>query len=244
MPFIFQLFLSVFILPAPVAPESAITTNVEAMATSDFLVGKHNYYTDTAFTEIPENMAYRSKMFLLNEVYQSYFKMYTAAKKDGVQLKIISAARTFEEQSWIWEDKWKKNKIKYPVESDLSAYIMQYSAMPGTSRHHWGTEVDLNSTSDSYFATATGKKVYDWLQLHASQYGFCQTYDSKGMSRSTGYNEEKWHWSYFPISDQFMKKYAQKVNYSHIQGFLGDNTAKELDVIANYVLSISASCGK
>ena len=217
---------------------------IETIATPDFLVGRHDYYKDTSFTEIPEHMAYRSEMYLLNEVYTAYFQMYSAAKKEGITLKIISATRTFEEQRWIWDDKWKKNAAKYPADTSLARFIMQYSAMPGTSRHHWGTEVDLNSTSDSYFATAAGAKVYQWLQENAGKYGFCQTYDSKGVSRHEGYNEEKWHWSYFPLAGQLLTKYAEKVNYTHIQGFLGDETASKLHVINSYVLSISNDCEK
>lgn len=224
--------------------DKTINKTAEKILTPEYLVGKHDYYNDSLFTEIPAHMAYRTKMYLLDDVYDAYFKMYQAAKKDGVSLKIISAARTFEEQKWIWEDKWKKNKAQFPADTSLSKYIMQYSAMPGTSRHHWGTEVDLNSTSDSYFATATGAKVYEWLVNHAGTYGFCQTYDNKGMSRHSGYNEEKWHWSYFPISDSLLTQYAKMVQYAHIQGFSGDNTAKELDVISNYVLSISHECEK
>jgi len=237
--FLWMLFAS---NPNVVVDEPA--SKIASVASADFLVGKHNYYIDSAFVEIPEHMAYRSKMYLLNEVYANYLAMYQAAKKDGVNLKIISAARTFEEQTWIWEDKWKKNKVKYPADTVLSAFIMQYSAMPGTSRHHWGTEVDLNSTSESYFESATGKKVYYWLIKNAPSFGFCQTYDTKGLARSTGYNEEKWHWSYFPLSDQFLKNYATKVDYSHIKGFLGDQTALKLDVISNYVLAVSAECKK
>ncbi len=237
-------FILILFAANPVVEANEPSNKIASFATADFLVGKHNYYSDSAFVEIPEHMAYRSKMFLLTEVYTNYLAMYQAAKKEGVNLKIISAARTFEEQTWIWEDKWKKNKVKYPADTVLSAFIMQYSAMPGTSRHHWGTEVDLNSTSDSYYETATGKKVYEWLVQNANSFGFCQTYDSKGMARTTGYNEEKWHWSYFPLSEQFLKNYASKVNYSHISGFLGDQTALKLDVISNYVLAVSPECKK
>ena len=186
--FYFQLFL-----PAD-ADVTGSPAAISKLSSPEFLVGKHNYYTDTNFVEIPAHMAYRTEMFLLDEVYTAYFEMYQAAKKEGVNLKIISASRTFEEQRWIWEDKWKKNKATYPADTSLAKFIMQYSAMPGTSRHHWGTEVDLNS--------------------------------------------------YFPIADPLLKTYEELVEYSHIQGFSGDNAAAKLDVINNYVLSISHECEK
>lgn len=212
--------------------------------TANFLTGKYDYYTDNHFVEIPEAMAYRKKMFLLQETYDAYNKMYLAAKKDGINLKIISAARTFTEQSWIWEDKWKNNKTKFKSDNELAAYIMQYSAMPGTSRHHWGTDIDLNSTSASYFNSGTGLKVYNWLSANAETYGFCQSYNSKGIDRATGYNEEKWHWSYFELANRFQSKYQNTVNYSHISGFSGDVTAESLSVINNYVLAVSNNCSE
>lgn len=219
-----------------------ISTIKDEYITAQFLTGKNNYYTDTNFIEIPENMAYRKKMYLLKETYTAYNKMYLAAKKDGINLKVISASRTFEEQSWIWEDKWKTNKSKFDTDNALSSYIMQYSAMPGTSRHHWGTEVDLNSTSASYFASGYGLKVYTWLSKNAATYGFCQSYNEKGTERDTGYNEEMWHWSYYSLANRFLEGYKKKVDYSHITGFSGAVTAKSLGVIDNYVLAISNNC--
>ncbi|MFI5172682.1 MAG: M15 family metallopeptidase, partial [Chitinophagales bacterium] len=221
-------------------PEPAV--KIYGMDTPEFLTGKNDYYSDTNFIEIPASLAYRTKMFLLKDTYSAFSKMNTAAKKDGISLKIISAARTFEEQKWIWEDKWIKYKQSQPGETQRAEYIMHYSAMPGTSRHHWGTEIDLNSTSENYFKSGTGKKVYDWLVKNAGTYGFCQTYDEKGAGRSVGYNEEKWHWSYYPLSNKLLKKYKEKVKYADIKGFSGDGAAEDLDVINNYVLSISNDC--
>lgn len=244
MNFVFICVFNLSVLFAPANETEMHASFVKKIASPEYLVGKHDYYVDTNFVEIPANMAYRTKMFLLDEVYAAYYEMYKAAQKEGIHLKIISASRTFEEQKWIWEDKWKKNKATYPADTSLAKFIMQYSAMPGTSRHHWGTEVDLNSTSESYFTTATGAKMYKWLTEHAADYGFCQTYDSKGVGRKSGYNEEKWHWSYFPIADPLLTKYAEMVQYTHIQGFLGDGSAQKLDVIDNYVLAISHECKK
>ena len=32
--------------------------------------------------------------------------------------------------------------------------------MPSTSRHHWGTDLDLNNLNNSYFTSGKGKKIY------------------------------------------------------------------------------------
>ena len=83
--------------------------------------------------------------------------------------------------------------LEVPEPVERARMILTYSSMPGTSRHHWGTDMDLNKDNNGYFATGEGLKVYEWLQAHAHEYGFCQPYTPKGPNRPEGYNEEKWH---------------------------------------------------
>lgn len=220
--------------------EITVSLNFEEVD-SDFLTGRKNYYTDENFMEIPAYQAYRKEMFLLKDTYHAFAKMYDAAKADGITLKIISASRTFDEQKNVWEDKWKKNATAYPDPVERAQYILQFSAMPGTSRHHWGTEIDLNSLQNSYFETAAGKKIYDWLQTHAHAYGFCQTYNSYTI-RGGGYNEEKWHWSFYPISDSLLTLFKQKVDLRNMHGFSGVETAGQLHVLSDYILKINYEC--
>lgn len=114
--------------------------------------------------------------------------------------------------------------------------------MPGTSRHHWGTDIDINSVNNSYFNSSKGIKVYNWLVDNAANYGFCQTYTPKGESRENGYEEEKWHWSYMPLAKDYMELFKNEVTYSDLKGFAGDETAEKLKVIENYVMSINKDC--
>jgi len=114
--------------------------------------------------------------------------------------------------------------------------------MPSTSRHHWGTDIDLNNFNNSYFESGEGLKVFEWLEQHAHEYGFCRPYTAKDSLRPNGYNEEKWHWSYTPLSDKFTDIAAQHLKDNMIQGFLGSQVADELDVVENYVLGINHGC--
>ena len=167
--------------------------------------------------------------------------MFRAANKEGVRLVIVSATRNFDYQKKIWEDKW-NGKVKVeakdlstiPDLNERARLILLYSAMPGTSRHHWGTDIDLNETESEYFETAEGKKVYDWLTAHATEFGFCQPYVSKVNGR-TGYEEEKWHWSYLPLSKNLLEEYKKQIQYEDITGFSGNETASSLQVIEKYV---------
>jgi hypothetical protein len=109
--------------------------------------------------------------------------------------------------------------------------------MHGTTRHHWGTDIDINSLENSYFKSGAGKKLYDWMLLHAAEYGFHQTYTDKSKGR-TGYEEEKWHWSYLPLSGPFLEEYKKQISYTDITGFSGSQVAAELKVIETYVQGI------
>ena len=120
--------------------------------------------------------------------------------------------------------------------------ILEYSAVPGTSRHHWGTDIDINGVDPKYFETAEGEKVYAWLTENAPLFGFCQSYTLKGQDRPTGYYEEKWHWSYLPLAKIFTEEYKNLIKEEDITGFLGDKYVVGQDLINNYVLGINPDC--
>ncbi len=200
--------------------------------TKKFLLGKVNQRQDSDFIEIaPQHTPY--KLRLLKETYSAFISMYEAAKKDGIELKIISAARTYNDQCLHWNAKWKKLTPHPDLNDDLkkTLYLLRYCSLPGISRHHWGTEIDLNSLKPSYFETQTGKKVYDWLLQNANSFGFYQPYTSRtSPNRAKGFFEEKWHWSYRPLSAPFLVKYKELVTPDDITGFTGDNTVKHLNL--------------
>jgi LAS superfamily LD-carboxypeptidase LdcB len=176
--------------------------------------------------------------------------MYKAAKKEGITLKIISATRPFLHQKRIWEAKWSgvrkvegKNlseTIKNPVERALK--ILEFSSMPGTSRHHWGTDIDINTLTNEYFEKGQGLSEYNWLVANAASFGFCQPYSPKGADRKEGYNEEKWHWSYLPLAKKLTDQYKLRLKDKMINGFKGAETATEIGVIKKYVLGINQDC--
>ena len=204
-----------------------------------YLLGKFDPSADERFVKPDDRHtsgAARSQ-YLRKETYEAFVRMAEAAEKDGVKLIIISATRNFETQKSIWERKW-RDEAAVANPADRARKILQYSSMPGTSRHHWGTDVDLNSLNNEYFSSGEGLKIYEWLTAHAHEYGFCQPYTSKATGRS-GYEEEKWHWSYTPLSVPFLNQYLNTVTVADITGFQGSETAAAIDVIKNYVAGVS-----
>jgi LAS superfamily LD-carboxypeptidase LdcB len=207
-----------------------------------YLLGQFNPAQMTYFTVVPENYSVSGyTMYLRTETLNAFLNMAQAAEKDGVELKIASATRNFDYQKNLWNNKW--NALPSTMDGLIKfKTVLEYSAAPGTSRHHWGTEIDINNANPQYFNTEEGKEVYDWLSKNASLYGFCQPYIAKGTDRPTGYNEEKWHWSYIPLSKNFTEEYAQIISPSDINGFNGDQYVPDLNLINDYVLGINPEC--
>jgi len=116
--------------------------------------------------------------------------------------------------------------------------ILQYTSMPGTSRHHWGSDIDIYSVEPEFFDYKEGSDIYNWLKMNASKYGFFQPYTPYNDKRKKGIREEKWHWSYKPISEVCLKKYLENIHYTNISGFIGSEYAKEIKIIEDYVKSI------
>lgn len=185
---------------------------------------------------------------LQTDAYQAFSKMRDQAKKEDIHLNIISSTRNFDRQKQIWENKWSgetkvsgydKNEFLKLDDKAKAKAIMLYSAMPCTSRHHWGTDFDLNSLEPSFFLTTEGIKIYKWLVENATTFGFFQPYTPKNKSRPNGYEEEPWHWSYYPIAQNYLETYNKTIGYSAIQNFSGAYLAQELHVIEHYVNGIA-----
>jgi zinc D-Ala-D-Ala carboxypeptidase len=223
-----------------------------AMAQVDtlaYLLGKFDAAQHPDFVPVPASMASVDGMHLRRETMEAFQRMREAAAKDGVRLVVISATRGFARQKGIWEGKWSGSRkvngrslnTAIPDPAARALEILRYSSMPGTSRHHWGTDFDINSLSPAYYRSGEGKRIYDWMLKHASDYGFCQSYTPKGSDRPHGYEEEAWHWSYRPLSSRFLDLYRQQVRPEHITGFDGADALPFSEVL-RYVECVAPAC--
>jgi zinc D-Ala-D-Ala carboxypeptidase len=239
--------------PAPlmVAQEAIITTTIAADSTKtpvqiyplNELMGRINQATHPDFRLIKKPYTQLGEMYLRTAAAAAYEEMWHAAQRDGVYLTVVSSTRNFDRQTAIWNGKWAQLAKKRINGAEKAKQIMLYSAMPGCSRHHWGTDIDLNSLNNTDFsAGAKWNKTYEWLVKNAASYGFCQVYSARSTGRSTGYEEERWHWSFTPLAKVMLEQYVGQVQVSDIKGFEGSAHATELDVIKNYVLGISEAC--
>lgn len=223
---IFVLLLIVF----PLWGASPGETYRKAELLGDFEPSQHG-----DFEVIPSKMADQGGRYLRRETLKAYRKMWRAAQKDGIELRIISATRNRLYQKKIWQRKWLTFRGSA---QEKVLKIMEYSSMPGTSRHHWGTDFDLNALQNDYFESGEGAEIYAWLQENAGSYGFFQPYTAFNPWRDTGYREEKWHWSYYPLANRFQRAYSYVVSYQDLKGFPGWEWAEELDIINRYVMGV------
>ncbi len=235
--------------PAPV-DTAVVEDSFPEWLNLGYVCGNFNPDTSSLFAIVPDSMADRSGLYLRKEALAAFRQMRAAAQSDGINLIIRSATRNFTYQKGIWEAKWTGQKkvdglnlasaIKDPYRR--AEKILLYSSMPGTSRHHWGTDIDLNAFNNNWFTYGKGLKLFRWLGKHAAEYGFCRPYTDKANTGRSGYEEEKWHWSYMPIAEECTAFAEAHLRDTMINGFKGDFLVDSLDIVKKYVLGISEEC--
>jgi LAS superfamily LD-carboxypeptidase LdcB len=165
-----------------------------------------------------------SNLLIHREVLASLKKMREKAVGAGFSLKIASAFRSFEQQLNIWNAKAKglrplldSNGVALDYNSlsptEVVYAILRWSALPGASRHHWGSDMDVYDISrmpEGYKVlllpqeSETGGPFYDfhlWLDDNLEHFNFFRPYahDLGGIA------PERWHLSYAPISNEYQQ---------------------------------------
>lgn len=141
------------------------------------------------------------------------------AAREGIALAAVSTFRDFNRQLAIWNGKFRGELPlldRHGVRLDISAMdeegivraILQWSALPGASRHHWGSEIDVFDRAvlapgarprlvpQEYGSGGVFESLSRFLQQHAGRRGFFLPYDSE----RGGVQPEPWHLSYAPVS--------------------------------------------
>ena len=116
---------------------------------------------------------------------KAFNQMAKAAKKDGIELFIFSAYRSYDEQKQIYD-----NYVVSRGETDTD----RVSARPGFSEHQTGLAIDVNTTDFGFENTKEGK----WLAKHCVEYGFIIRFP-EGKSEFTDFDYEPWHIRYLGV---------------------------------------------
>lgn len=205
------------------------------------LLGRFHPADHPDFAPVPSEWTDKQGIYLRSEVLDAFGRMREAAALAGVELVIRSATRNFDYQKGIWERKWQRPQYMGWQAIDKARDILTYSAMPGASRHHWGTDIDFNSFENDWFESGEGALLYAWLTAHAGEHGFHQVYGDKSNGRK-GYELERWHWSYLPLAGPMLAAYNESIGSEDLTHapFSGASTADSLRVLQDFVNGIDA----
>ncbi|MZI92042.1 D-alanyl-D-alanine carboxypeptidase family protein [Vibrio sp. CAIM 722] len=149
-----------------------------------------------------------------------------AALNDGFNFHIASGFRSFERQLSIWNRKMSGelavlDENSHPIdihslsEEEQIQAILRWSALPGASRHHWGSDFDvfdkdalpdgvtLNLEPEEYLK-GHQHSFYLWLKQHAAQYGFFFPFQGKNH----GVAFEPWHISHRATATHYLQNFS------------------------------------
>lgn len=201
------------------------------------------------------------------EVIAPLLAMRAAAAAAGIDLKVVSAFRDFERQLEIWNGKFLGTR---PVsdaagrEIDVRALdpearvaaILQWSALPGASRHHWGTDVDVidlraqppgyrpQLEAHEYAPGGVYAQLTTWLDANMARFGFFRPY----CTARGGVQPEAWHLSYAPLAEAALRQFTRRTLHAALAG--GPLEAREivldqLDTLyERYVCDIDAASSR
>lgn len=157
---------------------------------------------------------------LHRDVATPFLNMRHAASADGFDLAVASGFRDFQRQLSIWNGKFAGRAPLYDAAGaplaaaelppdECVAAILHWSALPGASRHHWGTDLDLidrgavpegyrvQLTAAEYTAPGPFAPLAAWLNANGARFGFFRPY--RGIL--SGVRPEPWHYSFAPIAE-------------------------------------------
>jgi LAS superfamily LD-carboxypeptidase LdcB len=162
-----------------------------------------------------------TKFLLHQQMLPDFLRLQKAAREDGFDLQIASAFRSYERQLLIWNSKAQGERpllddqervLDYKTLSpkEIVFAILRWSAIPGCSRHHWGSDVDVfdgktqqpeevKLLPSECTGAGPAAALHEWLDkrmLENNAFGFFRPY----ATDQGGVSPERWHLSYYPIS--------------------------------------------
>lgn len=174
------------------------------------------------------NFSQESRLFRVHrDAIEPFLRLQHDAQIAGFDMGIVSAYRDFNRQLSIWNAKAQGKRAILDSDGNILDFftlddrqklyaILRWSALPGTSRHHWGTDLDVYDANQIAFdevkltrqEVETGgpcAAMHEWLSekiANNESYGFFRPYsiDSGGIA------PEMWHLSYLPASKQYSQQ--------------------------------------
>jgi LAS superfamily LD-carboxypeptidase LdcB len=189
--------------------------------------------------------------------------MREAAARAGFDLVPVSSFRDFDRQRAIWNAKFRGerpvlDRAGRPVNvSALDAgarveTILLWSALPGASRHHWGSDIDVADgkamaaghvprlEAAEYRRGGPCAALSGWLTANMRRFGFYRPYTRRGR----GVQPEPWHLSYAPVAQPALARMSARLLAEAIKGAGVDGEAEILArlpmIRERYLLDVDA----
>ncbi|HTT41272.1 MAG TPA: M15 family metallopeptidase [Burkholderiales bacterium] len=177
------------------------------------------------------------RVALHRDVVEPFLALRAAAAREGMEIAPFSAFRDFSTQVEIWNQKFRGERPLYDRDGSLRPHaaldsrelveaILLWSAVPGASRHHWGTEVDVYDKAalpegsrvhllpSEYAPSGVFGRLSGWLDENLQRFGFYRPYDrDRG-----GVAPEPWHLSYAPVSTAAQQQLSVEIIADALRG--------------------------
>ena len=200
---------------------------------------------------------------LQHDTLPAFISMREAARSEGIEIHIASAFRDFAGQQQIWDKKYLGERPLYDAQGNTREHgeldldqlidaIVCWSAVPGGSRHHWGTEIDvidIAAIPDGYCVRllpdeAQPGGVFDrlhrWLNANMETFGFFRPY----RTFRGGVHPEPWHLSFAPVASRALESLTLAAFQSavHESSILGKERvlARSSEIYHRYIANVDA----
>ncbi|MEJ0085927.1 MAG: M15 family metallopeptidase [Pseudomonadota bacterium] len=201
---------------------------------------------------------------LHNEVVRPFLAMRAAAAAVGIDLVAFSSFRDFDRQLAIWNGKFRgerpmQDRAGKPLDAtalspaDKVAAILWWSALPGASRHHWGTDFDvldgkalpygyqLQVVPAEYQPGGPFERLTRWLDEHMHAFGFYRPYTTD----RGGVQPEPWHLSHAKVAARAQRQLSLEALKSVLVDAAIEGKSAVLDALArnysSYVVNVDAA---
>ncbi|MEJ2608246.1 MAG: DUF2817 domain-containing protein, partial [Anaerolineales bacterium] len=148
------------------------------------------------------------------------------------RLRVVSQARGFQQQSRIARRALAHQALFRSTSTDREITqailnVMQTISLPGFSRHHWGTEIDVvSATRSDWVGSGRFVPLIPFFRDEAQRFGFFHPYSShRPSSTLPHYQDEPWHLSYWVIADVLQQEWAARFT-GHVLNNLIAQTAR------------------
>ena len=206
------------------------------------------------------------KAAIHRDVLEPFLEFKAAAARAGIDLQIASGFRDFGAQLRIWNMKYRGERPLYDAAGNVRDHarlnsgeliegILCWSALPGASRHHWGTDIDVIDRAampenyryrlvpEEYAAGGVFYALNEWLADHVARFDFFRPY----AGYQGGVHPEPWHLSFAPISSVALalltpELIAATVSESDVLG-KDEVLARLPEIYRTYVANVAPSPG-